>query len=158
MIKGEISMKNGKEGVVREIMMGSPVTLRPTDTLDLANDIISLGRIRHIPVVERRTVGRVAERTRSDRSGGHGDLRTWAETQISPAQDRVDQGCDEEEGDYHQTRHLNQRCGTPYGGQENRLCAGGRERNVGRPAHYHRYSQVCGTLRLVRRMPSDVCD
>ena len=45
-------MKNGKEGAVREIMMGSPVTLKPDDTLDLANDVISLGRIRHIPVVE----------------------------------------------------------------------------------------------------------
>ena len=42
-------MKNGKEGIVREIMMGSPVTLKPDDTLDLANDVISLGRIRHIP-------------------------------------------------------------------------------------------------------------
>ncbi|HXV50205.1 MAG TPA: CBS domain-containing protein [Candidatus Binatia bacterium] len=45
-------MKNGKEGIVREIMMGSPVTLKPDDTLALANDVISLGRIRHIPVVE----------------------------------------------------------------------------------------------------------
>ena len=45
-------MKNGKEGVVREIMMGSPVTLKSDDTLDLANDVISLGRIRHIPIVE----------------------------------------------------------------------------------------------------------
>jgi CBS domain-containing protein len=56
-------MKNGKEGVVREIMMGSPVTLKPEDTLDLANDIISLGRIRHIPVVEDGTlVGLLSER------------------------------------------------------------------------------------------------
>jgi len=56
-------MKNGKEGVVREIMMGSPVTLKPEDTLDLANDIISLGRIRHIPVVEDgRLVGLLSER------------------------------------------------------------------------------------------------
>jgi len=45
-------MKNGKDGVVREIMMGSPVTLKSDDTLDLANDVISLGRIRHIPIVE----------------------------------------------------------------------------------------------------------
>ena len=45
-------MKNGKEGLVKEIMMISPVTLKPGDTLDLANDLISLGRIRHIPVVE----------------------------------------------------------------------------------------------------------
>ena len=56
-------MKNGKEGVVREIMMGSPVTLKPADTLDLANDVISLGRIRHIPVVEDgRLVGLLSER------------------------------------------------------------------------------------------------
>jgi CBS domain-containing protein len=45
-------MKNGKAGIVSEIMMGSPVTLKPDDTLNLANDVISLGRIRHIPVVE----------------------------------------------------------------------------------------------------------
>jgi CBS domain-containing membrane protein len=55
-------MKNGKEGVVREIMMGSSVTLKPEDTLDLANDVISLGRIRHIPVVEDgRSVGLLSE-------------------------------------------------------------------------------------------------
>jgi CBS domain-containing protein len=56
-------MKNGKEGVAREIMMGSPVTLKPDDTLDLANDVISLGRIRHIPVVDDgRLVGIITER------------------------------------------------------------------------------------------------
>jgi CBS domain-containing protein len=56
-------MKNGKEGNVREIMMGSPVTLKPDDTLDLANDVISLGRIRHIPVVEDgRLIGLITER------------------------------------------------------------------------------------------------
>jgi CBS domain-containing membrane protein len=56
-------MKNGKEGIVKEIMMGSPVTLKPEDTLDLANDVISLGRIRHIPVVEDgRLVGMITER------------------------------------------------------------------------------------------------
>jgi len=56
-------MKNGKEGVVKEIMMSSPVTLKPEDTLDLANDLISLGRIRHIPVVEDgRLVGLLSER------------------------------------------------------------------------------------------------
>jgi CBS-domain-containing membrane protein len=56
-------MKNGKEGTVREIMMGSPVTLKPGDTLDLANDIIAIGRIRHIPVVEEgKLVGLLSER------------------------------------------------------------------------------------------------
>jgi CBS domain-containing membrane protein len=56
-------MKNGKENLVREIMMGCPVTLKPEDTLNLANDVISLGRIRHIPVVEDgRLVGLLSER------------------------------------------------------------------------------------------------
>ena len=56
-------MKNGKENAVREIMMGSPVTLKPEDTLNLANDVISLGQIRHIPVVENgRLVGLLSER------------------------------------------------------------------------------------------------
>ena len=56
-------MKNGKEGVAHEIMMGSPVTLKSEDTLDLANDVISLGRIRHIPIVDDgRLVGMLTER------------------------------------------------------------------------------------------------
>jgi CBS domain-containing membrane protein len=56
-------MKNGKEGLVKEIMMSSPVTLKPGDTLDLANDVISLGRIRHIPVVDDgRLVGLLSDR------------------------------------------------------------------------------------------------
>ena len=56
-------MKNGKEGVAREIMMGSPVSLKPDDNLDLANDVIALGRIRHIPVVQDgRLVGMITER------------------------------------------------------------------------------------------------
>jgi CBS domain-containing protein len=56
-------MKNGKRGIVSEIMMGSPVTLKPDDTLDLANDIITLGRIRHIPVVENgKLLGIITER------------------------------------------------------------------------------------------------
>ena len=56
-------MKNGKEGIAREIMMGSPVTLKPEDSLDLANDVISLGRIRHIPVVDDgKLVGMITER------------------------------------------------------------------------------------------------
>jgi CBS domain-containing membrane protein len=56
-------MKNDKKGVVREIMMGSPVTLKPDETLDLANDVISLGRIRHIPIMEDgRLVGVLSER------------------------------------------------------------------------------------------------
>jgi CBS domain-containing protein len=75
-------MKNGKEGVVREIMMGSPVTLKPEDTLDLANDVISLGRIRHIPVVEDGRLNRIVERKRYAGRGGNDDLRTEAEEQV----------------------------------------------------------------------------
>lgn len=56
-------MKNEKIVTVSEIMMGSPVTLAPNDTLDLANDVISLGRIRHIPIVENgKLVGLISER------------------------------------------------------------------------------------------------
>jgi CBS domain-containing protein len=58
-----MAMRSGKEGVVGQIMMGSPVTLKPEDTLDLANDVISLGRIRHIPVVDDgRLIGLLSER------------------------------------------------------------------------------------------------
>jgi len=65
-------MKNGKNRTVREIMMGSPVTLKPDDTLDLANDVISLGRIRHIPVVEDgRLVGLITERDLIGAAAGH---------------------------------------------------------------------------------------
>ena len=65
-------MKNGKEGVVTEIMMGSPVTLGPEDTLDLANDVISLGRIRHIPVVDAgRLVGLLSERDLMGAAASH---------------------------------------------------------------------------------------
>jgi CBS domain-containing protein len=65
-------MTNGKEGVVTQIMMGSPVTLGPEDTLDLANDVISLGRIRHIPVVDAgRLVGLLSERDLMGAAASH---------------------------------------------------------------------------------------
>ena len=65
-------MTNGKEGVVTEIMMGSPVTLGPEETLDLANDVISLGRIRHIPVVDTgRLVGLLSERDLMGAAASH---------------------------------------------------------------------------------------
>jgi CBS domain-containing protein len=65
-------MKNGKEGIVTEIMMGSPVTLKPEDTLDLANDVISLGRIRHIPVVDAgRLVGLLSDRDLMGAAANH---------------------------------------------------------------------------------------
>ncbi len=65
-------MKNGKEAVVREIMMGSPVTLTPEDTLDLANDVISLGRIRHVPILaDGRLVGLLSERDLMGAAANH---------------------------------------------------------------------------------------
>ena len=45
-------MKKNQAKAVKEIMMSSPVTVRPGDTLQLASDMISLGCIRHLPVVE----------------------------------------------------------------------------------------------------------
>ncbi len=56
-------MKKPTAGTVREIMMGSPVTLRPDATLELAHNLISLGRIRHLPVLDGgRLVGLLSER------------------------------------------------------------------------------------------------
>lgn len=40
-----------KGATIRTIMMEAPVTVGPDDTLDLANDMMSLGRIRHLPVL-----------------------------------------------------------------------------------------------------------
>jgi len=45
-------MKKTQAEAVKEIMMSSPVTVKPGDTLQLASDMISLGSIRHLPVVE----------------------------------------------------------------------------------------------------------
>jgi CBS domain-containing protein len=48
---------------VRAVMRPDPVTLSVTDTLDIANDIMRLGRIRHLPVVDHgRVVGMVTQR------------------------------------------------------------------------------------------------
>jgi predicted transcriptional regulator len=56
-------MRNRTQTIVHDIMMSSPVTLGPDDNLDLANNVISLGRIRHIPVVEAgKLVGLISER------------------------------------------------------------------------------------------------
>ena len=56
-------MTNSKRPVVWEIMTGSPVTLSPDDNLNLANDVISIGRIRHIPVLDQgKLVGLLSQR------------------------------------------------------------------------------------------------
>lgn len=56
-------MKGNQPDTVDKIMMSSPVTLAPTSHLALAGDMISLGRIRHIPVVQRgKLVGLLSER------------------------------------------------------------------------------------------------
>ena len=48
---------------VREVMVKHPVTLGRDDSLDLAKDIMTLGRIRHFPVVEKEDlVGVVSQR------------------------------------------------------------------------------------------------
>jgi CBS domain-containing protein len=56
-------MPQGNDTRVSEIMMKAPVTLGPADTLDLANDIIQLGRIRHIPILnDGKLVGVLSQR------------------------------------------------------------------------------------------------
>ena len=48
---------------VRDIMAKNPVVLGRNDTLDLVEDIMNLGRIRHMPVVdEAKLVGIVSQR------------------------------------------------------------------------------------------------
>lgn len=49
---------------VKDIMRTNVVSLRITDTLGVAEDIMSMGRIRHLPVVdeENRVVGIVSQR------------------------------------------------------------------------------------------------
>jgi CBS domain-containing protein len=48
---------------VRDVMSAEVVTLRAADHLDLANDIMTLGRIRHMPVVsDERLVGLLTQR------------------------------------------------------------------------------------------------
>ena len=48
---------------VRDLMRTEVVTLEAADTLDLADDIMRLGRIRHLPVVDGdRVVGIVSQR------------------------------------------------------------------------------------------------
>lgn len=48
---------------VKDIMMKGPVTLEANDVLDLADDVMNLGRIRHIPIVEgERLVGVLSQR------------------------------------------------------------------------------------------------
>lgn len=56
-------MESGKAMTVKEIMMKGAVTLGCEDTLDLADDIMNLGRIRHLPVLDRgRVVGVISQR------------------------------------------------------------------------------------------------
>jgi CBS domain-containing protein len=48
---------------VRALMRPNPITLAVTDTLDIADDLMNLGRIRHLPVVDgRRVMGIVSQR------------------------------------------------------------------------------------------------
>ncbi len=48
---------------VREIMTKRPVTLESDDILDLADDVMELGRIRHLPILEcGRVVGVLSQR------------------------------------------------------------------------------------------------
>jgi CBS domain-containing protein len=49
MLLGELSMKDLK---VRDVMTADPTTLKRNDKLTLADDIMRLGRVRHLPVLD----------------------------------------------------------------------------------------------------------
>jgi CBS domain-containing protein len=54
---------SARELMVREMMTTTVATLGRNDTLDLADDLMSMGRIRHLPVLEEgRVVGVVSQR------------------------------------------------------------------------------------------------
>jgi CBS domain-containing membrane protein len=54
---------SGADGVVSDVMQSEVVSLSCDDRLDLAEDIMRLGRIRHLPVLEEgRLVGLVSQR------------------------------------------------------------------------------------------------
>ena len=56
-------MEANKETTVADVMMKAPVTLDAGDILDLASDIMNLGRIRHIPILENgKLVGVLSQR------------------------------------------------------------------------------------------------
>lgn len=56
-------MERKKESTVSDIMSKGPVTLKLDDILYLANEVMSLGRIRHLPVTEgERVVGILSQR------------------------------------------------------------------------------------------------
>jgi len=56
-------VKDLRSRAVSEIMQREVVTLDPGETLDLTHDLMSLGRVRHLPVLERgRLVGMVSQR------------------------------------------------------------------------------------------------
>jgi CBS domain len=108
--------------VVREIMMGGPVTLKPEDTLDLANDFISLGRIRHIPIVDgHRMAGIVTDR----------DLIGAAAAQIFGLKHKSQSALLKKCAD--------QGSGSSDGRQKDRLRAGGQRGHGGRPSSDNRY-------------------
>jgi CBS domain-containing protein len=52
-----------KDVAAGDIMIKDPVTLESSDILDLASDIMNLGRVRHLPVLENgRLVGVLSQR------------------------------------------------------------------------------------------------
>jgi CBS domain-containing protein len=56
-------MTSKKQVTVREIMTKAPVTMDCDDILDIADDIMALGRIRHLPVLDQgHVVGVLSQR------------------------------------------------------------------------------------------------
>jgi CBS domain-containing membrane protein len=59
----DMAKKSNTNVTVKELMTKSPATLDQNETLDLAEDIMHLGRIRHMPVLEDgKLVGIISQR------------------------------------------------------------------------------------------------
>ena len=63
-VRGNSDPGEDKDMKVKDLMQTDIVTLQTNDTLDIAEDIMSLGRLRHLPVVQvgNRLVGMVSQR------------------------------------------------------------------------------------------------
>lgn len=63
-VRGNSDPGEDKDMKVKDLMQTDIVTLQTNDTLDIAEDIMSLGRLRHLPVIQvgNRLVGMVSQR------------------------------------------------------------------------------------------------
>jgi acetoin utilization protein AcuB len=86
----------GRIPTVRDLMAENPATLDRNETLDIPDTIMSLGRIRHMPVVEAgKVVGILSQRDLFSFGIDRG-TRIWPKNNQYADQDHSSQGSDDE--------------------------------------------------------------